>query len=65
MNGIGPTSEDAHSSVVKCRFGFELAGLGEHEKKMREGSEEVKRQGKKGKIDAEKKRGRRIAEREE
>jgi len=44
MDGMGAAHEDFDGSVVEGRFGVVLARLGEHEKKMKQGSKEVKRE---------------------
>jgi hypothetical protein len=46
VDGMSAAHEGAQSDIIEFRFGFELARLGEHGKKMREGRKEVKSKGK-------------------
>ena len=42
-DGVGAAHEGALSGFVEFGFGVELAGFGEHERRMKEGSSEVKK----------------------
>jgi len=43
MDGVCAAHEDFDGGVVKGGLGVELAGLREHEEKMKQGAKEVKR----------------------
>ena len=43
MNRVGAAHEDAQGVVVEVLLGVELAGRGEHERRVKEGNGEVKK----------------------